>query len=194
MNAQMWLSVFRVGDTGRPDRPAGVYGAAFVTYEEGSALTYHELLVARLVDAARRRITITDIWVDSEASRQGGRSLWAIPKELATLTLDDRRIGPASHTTVTADLDGSRIARGRFVGLPGAAVVRLPLAATTVQRREPADGTGSGGEVDTPWTGSSRTLPALATWEFAEDGPLGFLHDRRPLVSFRLRDVRLRFG
>ena len=51
MNAQMWLSVFRVRDTGRPDRPDGTYGVAFVSYEEGSPLTYLELLVARGVAA-----------------------------------------------------------------------------------------------------------------------------------------------
>ena len=52
LTAQMWLSVFAVRDTGRPDRPAGVYGAAFVDYEEDGVLAYHELLVARLHDAA----------------------------------------------------------------------------------------------------------------------------------------------
>ena len=55
----------------------------------GQRLTYHELLVARLVRAGRSaHVRITDIWVDSPASRDGGRSLWAIPKHLADLPLD----------------------------------------------------------------------------------------------------------
>ena len=41
MQGQLWLSLFRVrGVEGRPD---GVYGAAFVSYEPGSELTYSEV-------------------------------------------------------------------------------------------------------------------------------------------------------
>jgi len=125
LTAQMWLSVFAVRDSGRPDRPAGVYGAAFVDYQEDGVLAYHELLVARLHDAARRRVRITDIWVDSVVSRDGGRALWAIPKQLA----------------------------------------------------------------DLPLRTSGR-----GTWRFDPAGPLAFLHGRRPVVSFLVRDARLRFG
>jgi acetoacetate decarboxylase len=188
MNAQMWLSVFRVRETGRPDRPAGTYGAAFVSYEEGSPLTYLELLVARMVDARAKQVRITDIWVDSAESLAGGRSLWAIPKDLAKLELDDRRLGPTSHTEFTGHVDGRSVASGQFAALPGAALVRAPFRATTSQVRD--DGT----EVVTPMTGSAKTFPALASWDFAEDGPLGFLHGRRPIASFRLTDLRLTFG
>ncbi len=188
MNAQMWLSLFRVSGTGRADRPDGVYGAAFVSYEEGSPLTYLELLVARLLDARARRVRITDIWVDSPTSLEGGRSLWAIPKDLAKLDVDDRRLGPTSHTEFAGHLDGREIASGQFAALPGASLVRTPFRASTSQLRE------DGSEVLTSMAGSSRTLPALASWEFAADGPLGFLHGRRPLVSFRLTDLRLTFG
>ena len=65
----------------------------------GSDLTYSELLVARrarstsdgagsiprLSGPLRASLEITDIWVDSPASRNGGRELWAIPKELCDL-------------------------------------------------------------------------------------------------------------
>lgn len=189
MNAQMWLSVFRVRATGREDRPPGTYGAAFVSYEEGSPLTYLELLAARLLDPRRRQVRITDIWVDSPTSQEGGRSLWAIPKDLAKLDVDDRRLGPTSYTDLFGDLDGRRIASAQFAGLPGASLVRAPFAASTSQLRE-----GSGTEVVTSMTGSAKTLPALASWEFDADGPLGFLHGLRPLMSFRLTDLRLTFG
>jgi acetoacetate decarboxylase len=188
MNAQMWLSLFRVSDTGRADRPNGVYGAAFVTYEEGSPLTYLELLVAHLVDARGRKVRITDIWVDSEESLAGGRSLWAIPKDLAKLELSDRRLGPTSYTEFAGHADGREIASGQFAGLPGAALVRTPFHAATSQLRQ------GGSEVVTSMTGSSKTFPALASWDFAADGPLGFLHGRRPVASFRLTELRLTFG
>ncbi|MGN6577115.1 MAG: acetoacetate decarboxylase family protein [Nocardioides sp.] len=199
MHAQMWLSLFRVRDTGRADRPDGLYGAAFVSYGAGSPLTYLELLVARLLDARARQVRITDIWVDSPASLAGGRSLWAIPKDLAELELDDRRLGPTSHTEFGGRVDGREIASGAFAALPGAALLRAPFRATTSQLRPgPAGAAGApdapGAEVVTPMAGSAKTLPALGSWEFAADGPLGFLHGRAPLASFRLTDVRLRFG
>ncbi len=189
MNAQMWLSVFRVRGASA-ERPAGLYGAAFVSYEEGSPLTYLELLVARLVDVRNRQVRITDIWVDSSESMIGGRSLWAIPKELAKLELGDRRLGPTSHTEFAAHVDGREFASGQFAALPGASLVRTPFTASTSQLREGP----TVEEVVTPLKGSARSLPALATWDFPEDGPLAFLHGQRPLASFRLTDLRLTFG
>src|SRR3954454_8778329 len=85
MVGQLWLSIFKLGADVDELRTAGVYGAAFVSYEPGSPLTYSELLVARLVPVEGqrgRRVSITDIWVDSPASVAGGRELWAIPKGL----------------------------------------------------------------------------------------------------------------
>ena len=189
MVGSLWLSLFKLKHDVDELRPAGIYGAAFVSYEEGSPLTYLELLCARLLDARRRQVRITDIWVDSPTSMEGGRSLWAIPKDLAKLDLDDRRLGPTSFTEVAGDVDGRRIATGQFAGLPGASLVRAPFAAATSQVRE-----DTGQEVVTSMTGSARTLPALATWDFDPDGPLGFLHGLRPLASFRLTDLRLTFG
>ncbi len=199
MRAQMWLSLFRVGSTpesGRADREPGVYGAAFVVYEPGSPLTYRELVVARLVDPRRRVLTITDIWVDSIASRDGGRSLWAIPKDLGRIDVDDRRLGPSEHTEAAAHVDGRQVAKAGFASLPGASLLRTPFAVTASQRHEvPVGGGGeSRAEVLAPIRGTARSLPALATWEFDAAGPLGYLAGRRPMLSFRLTDVRLTFG
>jgi hypothetical protein len=104
MVGQLWLSLFRVRDQVDERRPAGVYGAAFVRYEEGSPLTYSELLVGRAVEPVEhgRRVTITDIWVDSPASVAGGRELWAIPKGLCDFTLESERTGPLSTTKWSA--------------------------------------------------------------------------------------------
>ncbi len=188
LRAQAWLSLFAVRDGG-PDRRAGLYSAAFVDYGAGSPLTYHELLVARLQRAGRSpRVRITDIWVDSPASRDGGRALWAIPKQLADLPLQDRSLGPAARTTFSGVAAGRHLATAAFTAMPRAALVRVPFAASTSQQRE--DGT----TVVTPMGGSARPVLCRGAWTFDPDGPLAFLHGRRPVVSLRLRDVRLRFG
>lgn len=189
MSAQMWLSVFVLRESPRPDRPAGLYGAAFVDYQQGSPLTYHELLVARLLrDGLSRHVRITDIWVDSEESKAGGRSLWAIPKEIAELPLEEQRTGPVTRTRFAGYTGGERIATGRFTAAPQAALVRTPFAASTSQLRE------GGSTVVTSMRGSAKSLPCLGSWDFDAQGPLGFLHGRRPLASFRLTDLRLTFG
>ena len=116
-------------------RTAGVYGAAFVSYEPGSDLTYSELLVARPVktDEHGRRVEITDIWVDSPASVAGGRELWAIPKGLCDFTLETGHTGPLSRTAWSASLDRRPIASAsvhrRLEGGAAAAVQGRHLAA-----------------------------------------------------------------
>ena len=197
MRAQAWLSLFAVRDSGRDDRPSGLYGACFVDYGEGSVLTYHELLVARPVREGRSpQVRITDIWVDSPASRDGGRSLWAIPKNLANLPLRSGDYGPVVRTSFTGVADGQHLASASFVSAPGAALVRLPFATSTSQLRRQVPGSGLDDEevVVSAFTGSTRAVPARARWRFDPDGPLAFLAGRRPLASFRLRDSRLRFG
>lgn len=194
LTARAWLSLFAVRDTGREDRPGGLYVAAFVDYGPGGVLTYHELLVARLLRAGPApRLRITDIWVDSPTSREGGRSLWAIPKELADLPLRGGTYGPALRTTVGAVARGQHLASATFLSVPRAALLRLPFAATTSQ---PAlDGTdGTDRVVVSRFAGTARGAPCRAAWRFDERGPLAFLAGRRPLASFQLRDTTLAFG
>ncbi len=185
----MWVSLFLLPSSPDPDRPSGLYGAALVDYQAGSPLTYHELLVARPVrDGRAARVRVTDIWVDSEQSKEGGRSLWGIPKGLADLPLEVTHAGPVERTTARGLVDGRPVATARFTAVPGAAVLRTPFASATSQLRE------DGSTVVAPMTGSARSLPCLGSWDFDAHGPLGFLHGRRPLVSFRLADLRLTFG
>ncbi len=134
MVGSLWLTLFRVRDAVDDLRPAGVYGAAFVSYEEGSPLTYHELLVARPLstDAYGRRVTITDIWVDSPASVAGGRELWAIPKGLCDFTFESSHTGPLTTTEWTAGLGRTPIATARFRDVSRAAL-RLPFKGGTWQ-------------------------------------------------------------
>ena len=42
--------------------------------------------------------------------------------------------------------------------------------------------------------GAARSLPCLGSWDFDADGPLAFLHGRRPVASFRLADCDGSFG
>ena len=187
MRGHMWLSLFSVR-TGTSERPAGLYGAAFVDYVEGSVLTYRELLVARLVrDGMVPRVHVTDIWVDSPASREGGRSLWAIPKDLAELHVVERGAGPTLRASCDANINGSPVAAARFTAAR-AALLRTPFRFTTSQVRE------DGERVVTPVSGTSRNMPVHGRWDFGTDGPLAWLSGRTPVASFRLGDVRMTFG
>jgi acetoacetate decarboxylase len=184
----MWLSVFAVRTSDQADRPPGLYGAAFVDYGGDGVLSYHELLVARLVRSGRTpRVRVTDIWVDSVQSRDGGRSLWAIPKDLADLSLSDSG-APVARTSFAGSVDGLQLASGSFTAVPRAALVRTPFVSTLTQLRD--DGT----EVLSKMSGSSKALPCRASWVFPESSPLAWLGGRKPLLSFRLDDLRLTFG
>lgn len=183
----MWLSLLPVR-TGTPERPPGLYGAAFVDYVEGSTLTYRELFLARLVrDGAVPRVHVTDMWVDSEPSRDAGRSLWAVPKDLAELHVLSRGIGPARRVSCDANINGSPIAAARFTA-PRVPSLRTPMAFTISQERE------DGSQVVTRVSGTSCNLPVLGRWDFGADGPLAWLHGRRPVASLVLSDFRMTFG
>jgi len=190
LRAQMWVSLFAVTKPVRLDRPGGLYAAAFVTYGEGSPLLYNELLVARWQGLATGPVLrITDIWVDDEESRHGGRSLWAIPKELAGLQVASTQQSKlVEHTQAVATTPAGRIASAGFHATPSLAVLRTPLLAQTRQPRE--DGTRAVAGL----RGSAKTLPCMGLWDFAELGPLAWLRPARQLGSFRLKDVRLTFG
>lgn len=196
MVGSLWLTVFRLGhDVRHPDgslRPKGVYGAAFVSYDEGSPLTYSELLVARALPASAgkgRTVTVTDIWVDSSASVAGGRELWAIPKGLCDFDLDTSHRGPLSTTAWSASLLRRPIASASFTDVSRAAL-RTPFKGTTWQPELPE----GGGEKGAVLKGTSKALPARARWDFAADGALGFMRDARQLASFRMADFRMSFG
>lgn len=187
LRGDLWLSLFPVR-SGTAERPAGLYGAAFVDYREDGVLAYQELLVARLVrDGALPRVHLTDIWVNSQASFEGGRSLWAIPKELADLHRGERRLGPVTRTGWSARVAGTPIAAAGFTATPGVAL-RSPLAFTTRQTRE------DGRPVVAHVSGSARSLPCLGGWRFGTDGPLAWMRGRRPVASFVVGDFRITFG
>ena len=195
MLGSLWLTIFKVAEDVDDLRPAGIYGAAFVSYEEGSPLTYSEFLVARLVDPEAsgtkgRRVSITDIWVDSPASVAGGRELWAIPKGLADFTLEAEHRGPFSATDWSVTEGHTHIASAEFKDVSRAAV-RLPFKGGTWQ---PGIDDTDGVERTATLQGSSKALPARAHWDVNPDGPVGFLAGARQLASFRQAAFRMSFG
>lgn len=150
--------------------------AAFFVYEKPSPLTYDEIMSTVLVRRGwRLRVSITHIWVNSPASRDGGREFWAIPKDLAEFDVEP-------HTSYAAQGIGSLAVR-RVRRLPG----RLPLAFSTAQDR-------AGSLVVSPVSGRLRPGLTSARWSFATDGPLAFLVGRRPVLTLAARPFRLRFG
>jgi hypothetical protein len=141
----------------------GLLCTAFVDYQPGGVMAYHELLVAR---PARFGVTITQIWVDSEASRDGGRELWAIPKEMASF-------------------DGAYSARGI-----AAAEFSWPRRGPRV----PARARTRQGDVVAKLAASGRVAPVRVGWAFDSGGPLARLRGRRPVLSLAVREMTMRFG
>ncbi|MDR7300033.1 acetoacetate decarboxylase family protein [Haloactinomyces albus] len=157
---------------------AGILGTAWVVYQSGSVLEYNELLVAVLVRrGARLRACITQIWVDSEASRQGGRALWGIPKDMATFevpaTVPLRARAPGIASVSTSD-------RGT---LPGTWPLRYTVA-------QPV----AGGVGESRVRVRTRLTMCTASWQVDPSGPLGRLHGHRPFASVAMRDFGMWFG
>ncbi|NDK91172.1 acetoacetate decarboxylase family protein [Gordonia desulfuricans] len=159
--------------------------AAFVHYTEGGVLQYEELLTSFPVLSARHgaRVSIPHIWVTSPHSRTGGRELWGIPKHLAEFerSVDGRTVRTAMR------IDGAPVASltarpGRRI-LPGTRQVPLPTA-------QVLDGVRSFST--NRIVGHLRTL--RATWEFAPDGPLGYLAGRRRLGDLAATEAAVLFG
>ncbi|MER6437313.1 acetoacetate decarboxylase family protein [Streptomyces sp. NPDC001185] len=189
---QMYLSLWLVTRHALPQVPLGtrpvtvagrgVVGAAWVVYENDSVLSYNELLRAVLVRAGTRpRVCITDIWVDSEISKAGGRELWGIPKEMATFRLDRADGLRASASSGDGLVAGAAFRPGR--GLPG----RWPLSYRVAQ-------TLSGRLKTSPVRSRTDLSLARADWTVADSGPLRALGLSRPVISLELSDFRLRFG
>ncbi|AEV86374.1 acetoacetate decarboxylase [Actinoplanes sp. SE50] len=198
LRGQMYLSVFLIplrdvpplpGVLGAAARPLSfggraAIGAAWVDYQPGGVLHYRELLSAVLThERGRPRVSITDIWVDSVASRDGGRNLWGIPKDLAGFTLDadDDLI----DATATAP-DGAPIAAA-LIRLKSRLPGRFPLGFTVAQ--------ALGGHVKrTPVRGRSGLRTSQAAWRPDPAGPLAYLAGHRPLLSLAITDFWLTFG
>jgi Acetoacetate decarboxylase (ADC) len=177
-----------VPDGVEPVTAAGrvLVGVGAVRYAPGGVLAYDELLAGLLCRRGPApRCTIGRIWVDSPASRDGARALWAIPKELATFAWTSGSASAPAGCTVSAG--GRPIAAvearaGRRL-LPGVAVVPV----VTEQRLDGRTATAHSRVV-----GEVRAL--RARWTFAPDGPLGHLGAGRTVASVAVTRATVSFG
>jgi hypothetical protein len=204
LRGQMYLSLFAVPRSALPALPGplaaavrplpfgrrALVGAAWVRYEPGGVLHYQELLSAVLVHERHRlRVSITEIWVDSVESRDGGRALWGIPKDLADLELRTSPGGDVVGAASTGPEPGdprAPIGSASFragLRLPG----RWPTPLSVAQALD-------GAIVRTPVRGQAGLRFGGSMWRVEAGGPLGYLAGRRPLLTVTLADFRLRFG
>jgi len=153
-----------------------IVAAAFFRYDEPSPLTYDEIMATQLVrQGLRPRISITHIWVDSPASRDGGRELWAIPKDLAEFERT------TDHAYLARGI--GRLRLGRIRMLP----FTVPTGFRLAQDR-------AGALVASPVRGRVRLGLTKGAWSFDLDGPLAFLSGRRPLLTIAIRPFHILFG
>jgi hypothetical protein len=149
----------------------------------GSILRYGELLVAVAGRwAGGVSATVTHMWVDSPASRAGGRELWGYPKELASFEL---AIDP-SGTARACDPNGAELARGSFAALV-TSPWRVSIRGGTVQ---PLNGRLA------PVRAIFRTRPALGRGSISAppESPLAFVNGARTLIRLGLQDFEFTFG
>lgn len=195
LRGTLYGSVWSVPEAEAPELPHGLEPLAFgsrrllltgwAIYDGSGMLSYREALLGILI---RRpcfpAIAITRIWVDHPASVEGGRALWSIPKEMGAFG------GTPEAGAAVADAAGRPVASLHFT--PRATMAwRHAARFRTVQ--PPLDTAGAG-QVVARMRASGRPALGRAEWSFAPEGPLAFLHGRKPLFSVQLTDARLDFG
>ena len=162
----------------------GLVVVGWVDYRGGSILRYSELLAAVVGRwSGGLTVTVTHMWVDSPASRTGGRELWGYPKELAEFEL---AIDPSGTGRARDVVNGDELAHGSF-----RALVTSPRAL------------GAAGGTVQPLRGRLiavralfRCRPSVGRGSFmAPPGsPLAFVDGARKLISVGLRDFDFTFG
>jgi hypothetical protein len=147
-----------------------VVATAWAVYEPGSVLRYRELMVTVLTrDRWRVRPSVTAIWVDSPASRDGGRELWGVPKELAEFDVADRSVVMTAREHRVA----ATTTLGRSVG-------RWPIRMYIVQRLH-------GDVKSTPVRARALVRRSRTRWD-------GLFGGRRPVFGVSLTDCTIRCG
>jgi hypothetical protein len=174
LRGQIWRSLFYAAP---PGAPRGSYVAAYLELEAGSTVPHRALLLARRErEGGHRRVTAIDGWADSPEAVEGSRALWGLQVSPGELTLDAGGLGPVRRAAWSASTDGQPVASAQFADTSGV-MVRAPLRTSVANAR---------------LRGTGRTVPSLASWEIEPGGPLGWLAGSQPVVSFRVRDARLR--
>lgn len=186
MHASVWLVPWReLADEVPPGAravrvgPYAVVATAWVDYKPGGVLAYRELMATVLVRMGWKPMpTVVRIWVDSPASRDGGRELWGIPKELAEFTFGGAEFAAADDS---GEIARTRVRPGPRAPLPAPVAFEVVQEVGGRAKRSPVRARGR--------LGLSRSV-----WRVAPSGPLGFLAGRSPLLSVSLTGFRMRFG
>ncbi|RKR86852.1 acetoacetate decarboxylase [Micromonospora pisi] len=201
LRGQMYVSVWAVPHAELPPLPEGLAHierpvtlggrglivGAWAEYQPGGVLHYREMLAAVLVRVkARPALAVTDIWVDSRSSRDGGRELWGIPKELAELEISSGAV--PGNDAITASARAASLTIARCLIRPGRRLPgRWPFRLTVAQPL------GSGVRL-TPVRGRAELARADTRWSVEPGGPLAYLAHRRPMFTVALRDFQVTFG
>ncbi|MFI7405266.1 acetoacetate decarboxylase family protein [Streptomyces sp. NPDC049541] len=150
----------------------------WVDYQPGGVLAYREFLIALAVRHGRRLAASTvAAWVDDERALVGGRTLWGIPKQMGTITLEREADSTRSELTGTGTTAAVRAVHRDMLRLP----FRLPARAQLVQ--ELPDGT----TCRVPLRIRGRPAVTRTRVETAPTPALSFLTHRRPLLSLAVR-------
>lgn len=167
-----------------PVFPGKALGGLYVaSYESGSTLVYHELVVVAAFATADGRIGawIPLIYVDDAHSLAGGQAIWSLPKELARFRIDDdggRRSVRVTQGATTLCEIGFR-ARGPALPVP------LPF---------PLPGFGNAGGAARFFLGRLRGPVAFAHVDVMvpPDSPLAPYGLDRPRLGFTFARLNLR--
>jgi Acetoacetate decarboxylase (ADC) len=156
----------------------------WVDYRGGSVLRYGELLAAVVGRwSGGLTTTVTHMWVDSPASRAGGRELWGYPKELAEFEL---AIDPSGTARASDAASGDELARGSFQALVTSPRA-LRATAGTVQPLH-------GRLVAVRALFRSRPSVGRGSFTAPPGSPLAFVVGARKLISVGMRDFDFTFG
>jgi hypothetical protein len=143
-------------------------GGVFLADYRAGTLRYHELIVFERATA--RGMVVGHIYVDSEQSLHGGRSIWGLPKELAEFEYTPR--------TFSARQGGQLLLRARIRRRPGR--IRMPIAGPFTS---PAG--------DTVGRGWIKAAPALVELEIPISSPFAHLGLDGTHVALAGDDLRL---
>lgn len=175
------LSIVRV----LPGRTLG--GVYLASYQTGSVLEYHELIVvAALVRAGRRiGVWISHIYVDEPRSVAGGREIWGLPKELATFEWERGAGAAAQPGHVVVRREGHVLCALDYRPRTWGARARLLLPAVSLRGPEVLSFVGDA-RAGVRLTGARVDVPP--------DSPFSFLGlgGRRVRPAIRYEDLCLR--